>query len=45
VEFQVGDTTYEGFIEESQHEGKRWSMTGNPHRFVEGTYTVRLVTV
>jgi hypothetical protein len=45
VEFQVGNVTYQGFLEESSHEGQHWSTTGNPHRFVEGTMTVRMVTV
>jgi hypothetical protein len=45
VEFQVGADTFTGFLEESQHQGDHWSKTGNPHRFIEGTYTVRMVTV
>jgi hypothetical protein len=45
VEFQVGDETFTGFVEETSHQGAHWSKTGNPHRYVEGTMTVRLVTV
>lgn len=44
-EFQVGNDTLTGYIENSEQQGEHWSETGNPHRFLEGTLVLQVTEV